>query len=104
MKLSPVHEDLLRALVAGGTLKAHRYLDGRKIYQLHPLTGPVEPVEQSTVAYLKEQQLIDSNKKFPAATYLLTEKGLNLAASLTNSATLPLSARVSGPTDPTPID
>jgi hypothetical protein len=104
MKLSPVHEDLLRALVAGGALKAHRYLDGRKIYRLHSLAGPPQQVERRTVEFLKEQQLIESNKKFPAATYLLTEKGLKLAISLTNSATLPVSARVSGPNNPRPID
>lgn len=104
MKLSRAQADLLGALVAGGTLKSHRYLDGRKIYQLHSLAGPPQQVERRTVEFLKEQRLIDSNKKFPAATYLLTEKGLKLATSLTNSATLPLSARVSGPNDPTPID
>lgn len=104
MKLSRTQADLLRALIAGGALKSHRYLDGRKIYQLHPLTGPAEPVERSTVEFLKEQQLIDSNKKFPAATYLLTEKGLKLATWLSDSATLPVSARASGQNNPTPID
>ena len=104
MKLSRPQADLLRAMIAGGVLKAHRYLDGRKIYQLHPLTGPAEPVERSTVEFLKAQHLIDSNKKFPVATYLLTEKGLKLAISLSDPATLPLSARASGPNDLTLID
>ncbi len=104
MKLSRDQADLLRALVAGGVLKVHRYLDGRKIYQLHPLAGPPQQVERRTVEFLKEQQLIDSNKKFPAATYLLTEKGLKLALSLSDSTTLPLLARASGPNNHRPID
>ena len=62
-------------MAGGQTLKAHRYLDGRKEYRLHALTGESELVAGSTVAALVEGGLIDSNKKFPAATFWLTDKG-----------------------------
>jgi len=67
--------NLLRAMANGYTLKSHRYLDGTKVYQLHALDGQIEEVPQAIVAALQDQQLIDSNKKFPAATYWLTETG-----------------------------
>jgi hypothetical protein len=82
MQLSPAQKRVLVALVSGCSLKSHRYLDGTKIYQLHPLTGQAETLERSTVELLSRQGLIDSNKKFPAATYWLTEKGKALATAL----------------------
>ena len=64
------------AIAEGWTLKSHRYLDGRKEYRLHPLgDGEAEAVAWETVEALRERKLIDSNKKFPAATYLLTDRG-----------------------------
>lgn len=60
---------------SGSTLKAHRYLDGTKEYRLHTIDRPAEIVERSIVELLQEQGLIDSNKKFPTATYWLTEAG-----------------------------
>lgn len=82
MQLSQAQKRVLVALVNGCSLKSHRYLDGAKIYQLHPLTGSAETIERSTVELLSRQGLIDSNKKFPAATYWLTEKGKTLAIAL----------------------
>lgn len=79
---------MLCALLHGVTLKSHRYLDGTKIYQLHPLAGPAEPVQKSRVDSLQKQGLITSNQKFPVATYSLTEQGRELAARL-EKATLP---------------
>ena len=66
---------LLQAIAGGWTLKAHRYLDGRKEYRLHPLQGPSEIVAPNLVEALVDQGLIDSNKKFPAATFWLTAVG-----------------------------
>jgi hypothetical protein len=66
---------VLEAMAGGWTLKAHRYLDGGKEYRLHALDGASEIVAPETVQSLAEQGLIDSNKKFPAATFWLTEKG-----------------------------
>lgn len=93
MRLSRDQEQVLRALINGWTLKSHRYLDGRKIFQLHPLEGPPQAVAQSTVASLKRRGLIDSNKKFPAATYLLTGKGRELAEAIDKPPASPLSAK-----------
>jgi len=93
MKLSKIQKKVLLALISGATLKSHRYLDGTKTYKLHPLDGPAESVRWTTVEALKERGLIDSNKKFPAATYLLTEKGRQIASPLANTEVKPLSAR-----------
>lgn len=76
MKLTEVEKRVLKVIVQGWTLKSHRFLDGRKVYRLHPLDeGDEESVAWETVDALREKGLIDSNKKFPAATYLLTERG-----------------------------
>jgi uncharacterized protein YjhX (UPF0386 family) len=93
MKLSKPQQKLLQALAAGATLKSHRYLDGRKVAQLHPLDGPAETVRWSTVQTLIDRGLIDSNKKFPAATYLLTEQGWQAVEHLTKIKSKPLSAK-----------
>ena len=75
MRLTTEQRNLLRALASGSTLKAHRYLDGTKEYRLHMLDRPAEIVERRIVEVLQEHGLIDSNKKFPTATYWLTETG-----------------------------
>lgn len=76
MDLTAAEKRVLLAIARGWTLKSHRYLDGEKEYRLHPLDeGDVQPVAWETVDGLRERGLIDSNKKFPAATYLLTDKG-----------------------------
>jgi hypothetical protein len=93
MKLSKAQEKIIRALIKGATLKSHRYLDGKKIYKLHPLQGAPETVQDATVESLKTQGLIDSNQKFPAATYLLTEKGRQLADALEAASIRPISAK-----------
>jgi hypothetical protein len=72
---------LLR-LYQGDALKDHRYLDGKKLYRLHPLDGPPQTVRRTTVEALRRRGLVESNKKFPAATYLLTPAGRALAATL----------------------
>lgn len=83
MDLSASEKAVLSALAAGWTLKSHRYLDGRKEYRLHPLAeGEVQAVSWETMERLRERALIDSNKKFPAATYLLTDRGKAVVAQL----------------------
>ncbi len=62
-------------MASGWTLKAHRYLDGRKEFRLHALDGASTVVASATVAALVDGGLLDSNKKFPAATFWLTPKG-----------------------------
>ncbi|HEX9925959.1 MAG TPA: hypothetical protein VGD99_25100 [Anaerolineae bacterium] len=92
MKLSRVQQNVLRALVKGATLKSHRHLDGTKVYKLHPLAEPTETISRKTIEALRARTLIHSNQKFPAATYLLTEKGKEAALGLDESSHLPLSA------------
>jgi hypothetical protein len=85
MKLSKAQREVLRALVQGCTLKSHRYLDGTKVYKLHPLDGPAQTVQRPTVDALRAHGLIQGNHKFPAATYLLTNQGREIAAALPDS-------------------
>lgn len=93
MVFSLTQQRVLKALINGWTLKSHRYLDGRKVYQLHSLAGVVEPVRRTTVEALRDKGLIDSNKKFPAATYLLTEQGRQVASQLAETKDQPLTAK-----------
>ncbi len=78
MRLTSDQRRILRAMHDGATLKAHRTLDGEKVHRLHPLAGEPEPVDAALVESLRELGLIQSNLKFPAATYLLTERGAGL--------------------------
>lgn len=51
-------------------------------------------MDRATVQALHERDLIDSNKKFPAATYLLTDKGKEIVTHLGQDPDdLPLTAR-----------
>jgi hypothetical protein len=70
---------ILRAVAGGWTLKAHRDVEGGKIYRLYPLEGPAEVVRAEAVLGLVERGLLDSNKKFPAATFWLNERGQEAA-------------------------
>ncbi len=89
------HEEarLLRRLAAGWSLKSHRYLDGTKIYRCHGLAGEEEAVPPATVDRLARRGLIHTNHKFPAGTYLLTERGRQVAARLGSPASRPLGPR-----------
>jgi hypothetical protein len=92
--LGEEHKQVVQALAQGDTLKAHRTLDGAKRYQLHPLDGtPPSIVPSAVIDHLLAQRLLTSNMKFPAAVYLLTERGVALAADLTAVQTLPVHPR-----------
>lgn len=75
MPLTPAQIELLHAIAHGQTLKAHRDLEGHKEYRLHALDGRAVSVARADVEALHAAGLIDSNKKFPAATYWLTDGG-----------------------------
>ena len=94
MDLTTEEEAVLCALGAGWTLKSHRDLEGSKRYRLHSLHGETaRTVAWETVASLRARNLIDSNKKFPAATYLLTDRGRDVLTALSGSDhDLPLTA------------
>jgi hypothetical protein len=85
-------EALLRALLDGAVLKVHRTVDGAKVHQLHCHGEPPRAVEAATVRRLEAQNLIQSNMKFPAATYLLTEQGAILMYAAETKAA-PLTVR-----------
>jgi hypothetical protein len=85
--------DLLQALARGATLKAHRDIDGGKVHRLHALNGDVHEVPAPVVNTLKRRGLIDSNKKFPAATYLLTKRGRQVVTKLLHDDVRTLSSR-----------
>lgn len=93
MKLSAAHINLLAKLANGCTLKSHRDIDGNKVYRLHALDGTVESPSPKTVDQLKHGGYIDSNKKFPAATYLLTDRGRKVICAYMPDETTVLSAR-----------
>lgn len=75
MKLSKSQRNILTAIANGNFLKAHRDIEGVKTYKLHPLEGDATTVAAEDVQALCDAGLIDSNKKFPAATFWLTIKG-----------------------------
>jgi len=85
---------VLAALADGAVLKVHRSLDGDKLHRLHPLDdSAAQPVHEQTIASLLHQGLLESNMKFPAATFLLTDKGLAVAQRLSANTTTPVSIR-----------
>jgi hypothetical protein len=75
MLLTPAQVELLQAIANGLILKSHRDLEGRKEYRLHSPDGHVSSAAWDDVEALQSAGLIDSNKKFPAATYWLTDSG-----------------------------
>ena len=70
---------LLQAMADGLRLKDHRDLDGHKVHLLHRADDTSDPVDAADVESMTDAGLIDSNKKFPAATYWLTETGKRMA-------------------------
>jgi hypothetical protein len=59
----------------------HRDIDGGKRFALHQPDDRSTPVDPADVEALVEAGLISSNRKFPAATYWLTEAGKALLNS-----------------------
>jgi len=95
MRLGSEEKEVLRALVSGYQLKSHRYLDGQKVYTLHDTASDAtKPIHAATVDHLRNLGLIAGNMKFPAATYMLTTEGEDIAASLTKSPLHPLLVRL----------
>jgi uncharacterized protein YjhX (UPF0386 family) len=82
MALSQETMQILHALVQGASLKVHRTLEGAKVHKLHPLQGAAIQVKATTVRNLERRGWLRSNMKFPVATYLLTEKGSEVALQL----------------------
>ena len=86
--------EILHAMITGSSLKSQRDIAGQKTYYTVSLEGDMVTVDKGQVELLKRQGLIVGNHKFPGATYLLTDKGRNIAVTLTQSAYQPIHARV----------
>ena len=75
MSLTEAQRQIVMAMARGLRLKDHRDIEGDKFYCLHSPDGRGDRVDAADVEALVEAGLISSNKKFPSATYWLTEKG-----------------------------
>ena len=77
---------VLQAMANGWTLRSHRYLDGRKEHRLRSLSGRERAIAHAVVEQLVARGLIQSNQKFPVATYLLTERGRDMLEARNSSS------------------
>lgn len=95
MPLSPPQTQLLKAIGEGATLKAHRDLDGQKLYRLHPLDPAADPLpaDPETVQSLVRTGYLTSSWKFPANTFYLTDKGRAAAEAILGRPVKPLGTR-----------
>ena len=85
---------VLVALLDGCSLRSHRDLEGNKHYELHALSGEKRRIELDVVNSMRNKRLIETNHKFPSATYLLTGHGERVAQKLhKNPHYRPLTAR-----------
>lgn len=75
MRLSRTQQGILSAMSRGEALRSHRDIDGNKAFRLHQTSGGWRQVSANDVIRLREAGLIDSNKKFPVATFWITEAG-----------------------------
>lgn len=88
MHLNRKQKQILIGMAQGRVLKAHRDINGKKTVRLHHADDheQFDVVPRPFVDGLKDAGLIKSNKKFPAATYFLTEAGRQAAEALTGEA------------------
>lgn len=98
VRLSPRQKEILVALQSGSRLQVHRTVDGEKRYLLHPVdeaagVHTAEDVAPTDVAYLEKHRLVESNMKFPAATFLMTKRGADIAAAISGSERRPVGPR-----------
>ncbi|MCO5191394.1 MAG: hypothetical protein M9918_24790 [Anaerolineae bacterium] len=84
-ELSAEQHAILAALADGQTLKSHRTIEGDKTYTLHALDGTTHSVSMDAVLDLRARRLIETNHKFPAATFLLTTTGTAQVHNLTTT-------------------
>ena len=78
MRLNRSEQAIISAISRGELLKSHRKVDGNKMFRLHLADGRWRAVRSEEVLYLRAAGFIDSNKKFPVATFWLTDKGRRL--------------------------
>ena len=80
--LSEPQRKLLAQIAGGARLKDHRDIEGGKRYTLTIDTADAIVVDSKLVEGLLARGLIDSNKKFPSATYWLTDAGKGAVAAM----------------------
>jgi hypothetical protein len=73
---------ILLAMARGHMIKSHRDLDGTKVFKIHAPSGQAEIIPSNLVHSLRENGWVDSNKKFPVATFWLTQAGRDLVRHL----------------------
>ena len=93
--LSDEQQMILVAVFQGAALRSHRDLEGNKMYLLHfGEEGEKREIGRNTTLNLRKKRLIETNHKFPSATFLLTTRGNAIAAKLADGrGSNPLSAR-----------
>lgn len=91
--LDPAQIALLSRLQLGAVLKVHRTVDGDKVFRLHQAGAPDQEIAAALVAALTDRNLLQSNMKFPAATFLLTDKGVAMAMQLSGATVAPAGPR-----------
>ena len=92
-ELDPAQAALLTKLQQGAVLKVHRTIDGDKLYRLHQVGAPDQEIDGALVAALTDLDLLQSNMEFPAATFLLTDKGVAVAIQLSGATVEPTGPR-----------
>ena len=80
--LSEPQRRLLAQIAGGARLKDQRDIEGGKRFTLTVDTADSSVIEGVLVEVLVARGLIDSNKKFPSATYWLTDSGKRVATDL----------------------
>jgi hypothetical protein len=98
VRLSSRQKELLVALQNGSRLQVHRTVDGEKRYRLYAAGNAggkdtAAEVAPADVAYLEHHHLVESNMKFPAANFLLTDGGAEIAAAISGSGRRPTGPR-----------
>lgn len=92
--LTDEQQSVLAAIFNGAALRSHRDLEGNKHYALYALDGDERRIGRKTVLDLRNKRLLETNHKFPSATFLLTSRGNAVAAQLSSGdGTNPLTAR-----------
>lgn len=76
---------ILLAIANGQLLKSQRDVDGQKFFILYALDGNPQLIDSGIINRLRAEGLIDSNKKFPVATFWLTQRGKQLVLELSRN-------------------
>lgn len=67
--------EVLNGLGNGWVLKSRRELNGKKEFVLQTPNGERKRINPKAIYILRKKGLVDSNKKFPVATFYLTDLG-----------------------------